>query len=170
MTLLDVLIVQLDDLRIGLSADVVHQIIAAAAIAPLPSGPSVVEGVLNVHGALVPVLDMRARFGLRAIPLDPDQHFVIADAGARRVALRVDRALHMASLGVETFEPADRVAPGVAHVSALVKAPDGVVLIHDLEQFLSLDEVRTLDDALEASREAQVDSAAKASVALEDAD
>ena len=151
MSLIDVLVVQLDALRIGLPADVVQEILAATTIAPLPAAPAIVEGVLNVRGVLVPVLDLRTRFGMRSVDLDPDQHFVIADAGARRVALRVDRALHVMSVAPDAFEAADQVVPGVPHVSALARLPDGVLVIHDLERFLSLDEARVMDEALSAA-------------------
>ncbi|MGH7465356.1 MAG: chemotaxis protein CheW [Longimicrobiales bacterium] len=162
MSLIDVLVVQLDDLRIGLPADVVREILAATTIAPLPAAPAIVEGVLNVRGLLVPVLDLRTRFGLRAVGVHPDQHFVIANAGARRVALRVDRALNVTSVAPEAFEAADRVVPGVPHVSALARLPDGVLVIHDLERFLSLDEGRDMDEALSAAGE-------QAAAATEDA-
>jgi purine-binding chemotaxis protein CheW len=148
MSLMQVLLIQLDALRIGLRTEGVRQIVAAVSITPLPAAPSIVEGVVNVRGVLVPVLDVRARFGLPPVGLDPDQHFVIADAGARRVALRVDRALNVMSVEPETFEAADSIVPGAAYVSALARLPDGVLVIHDLERFLSLDEARAVDEAL----------------------
>lgn len=148
MSLIDVLVVQLDALRIGLPARGVRQIITAATIAPLPSAPPVVEGVLNVRGTLIPVLDLRERFGLGARDVHPDQHIVIADAGARRVALRVDRALAVISISPDSLEPVDRVTAGVKHVSAVARLPDGVLVIHDLERFLSPDEARAVTEAL----------------------
>jgi purine-binding chemotaxis protein CheW len=65
------------------------------AVAPLPRAPPIVEGVINVRGTLVPVLDIRLRFGMSPHPPTLDQHLIIATSGAHVVALRVDRALEL---------------------------------------------------------------------------
>lgn len=149
MPALDVLIAHLGDRRIGLPASVVRHVVRAASITPLPAAPAIVEGVLNVHGSLLPVLDLRCRFGMPPEPLHTDQHFIIAEAGPRRVVLRVDRALDVARIDGRSLEPATEVVPGVHHAAALARMPDGVIVIHDLERFLSLDEERALDEAVE---------------------
>lgn len=148
MVLIDLLIAQLGDRRIALPADIVRHIDRAASITPLPAAPPIVEGVLNMRGSLMPVLDLRRRFSMAAVPLDPDQHFIIAEAGSRTVALRVDRVLDVVQIASDSFEPAEHVIPGVRHAVALARLPDGVLVIHDLEYFLSLDEAQALDEAL----------------------
>ena len=74
----------------------VRELVRAVAITPLPNAPAVIEGVVNVRGRVLPVLDVRARFRLPAKPLDPSDHFIVASAGPRGVILRVDRATHLA--------------------------------------------------------------------------
>jgi purine-binding chemotaxis protein CheW len=118
------------------------------AIAPLPSAPGIVEGVINAHGTLVPVLDIRQRFGLRRAPLTVDQHLVLAWAGRRLVALRVDRALELMAVEDCDIEPADRIAPGAEQVAGIARLADGLLVIQDLEQFLSLEEGERLDAAI----------------------
>jgi purine-binding chemotaxis protein CheW len=62
----------------------------------------------------------------------------------------VDRALELVEVSSEAIESADRVAPGVEHVEGVARLPEGLVVIHDLERFLSLDEGARLDTALRA--------------------
>jgi purine-binding chemotaxis protein CheW len=118
------------------------------AVAPLLDAPPIIEGVVDSRGRIVPVLDVRSRFGLPGRPLDTTQHFVLAEAGTRIVALRVDRALDLLEVPLADIESAARAAPGSRHTEGVARLPDGLVVIHDLERFLSLDEERHLDDAL----------------------
>jgi purine-binding chemotaxis protein CheW len=110
-----------------------------------------VEGVIDVHGTLVPVLDIRRRFGLPPIPVAPEHHLLIAQAGRRVVALRVDHAIDLVSVNEDAIESAARVVPGVEFVAGIVKLPDGLTLIHDLDRFLSLEEAGQVAAATEAA-------------------
>ncbi|MBI4538709.1 MAG: chemotaxis protein CheW [Gemmatimonadetes bacterium] len=134
--------------RFALGVSAVREVVRAVAVAALPKAPAIVEGVVNVRGALVPVLDIRTRFSLPSRAVWPDQHFIVASAGARVVALRVDRALDVVSVPAEALESASRVVPGIEYVVGLARLPDGVLVIHDLESFLALEEARQLDSAL----------------------
>lgn len=152
------LIFLLESARFGLKAVAVREVVRAVAIAPLPKAPAIVEGVINVRGRIVPVLDIRDRFNLAPKPLHPDQHFIIAQAGARLVALRVDRAAELLSVNAGAIEPPEQSTPGVEYVAGIVRLPDGLIVIHDLEAFLSLDEGSALDAATAATA-ATADSA-----------
>lgn len=124
------------------------EVTRAVAITRLPMAPAVIDGVINVRGEIVPVIDVRQRCGLAIRPLTPDQHFVIIRAGTRWVALRVDRALDLVTVDDGAIEAVTQSTPGTEYVSGIAKLPDGLLVIHDLERFLSLDESRQLDGAL----------------------
>jgi len=131
--------------RHGLPASAVQELVRAVAVVPLPRAPAGVEGVINLRGQVVPVLSLRARLGLPDRPLEPSDHFIIARTGQQHVALRVDRALDLVSLD------AAEVDPGIELVSAagwVARLPDGLVLIHDLNNLLSPSESAALADVL----------------------
>lgn len=139
--------------RFAVIAGVVQEIVRAVAVAALPRAPAIVEGAINFHGTIVPVLDIRHRFRLPSVPLHPDQHFIIAQTGPRLMALRVDRATEILEVDESTVEPASRSVPGAEYVGGIAKLPDGLLVIHDLERFLSLDEAAQVDAATaQASR------------------
>lgn len=137
--------------RFALPARLLHEVVRAVAIAPLPKAPPIVEGVINVRGTVVPMLDIRQRFGLSPTPVAPEQHVLIAQSGGRVVALRVDRAVDLVSVDDAAIESAARVVPGVEYVAGIAKLPDGLIVIHDLERFLSLEEAGQLDVAGDAT-------------------
>ena len=137
--------------QLALPAGVLLELTRAVAITPLPKAPPIVEGVINFRGVLVPVLDIRQRLGHPARALAPDQHFILARSGPRAVALRVDRVLELVSVADEAVESAAPVVSGLEHVAGLAKVSDGVLVIQDLERFLTLDEAREVDAAVAGS-------------------
>lgn len=138
--------------RFALDLPVVQELARAVSVVPLPRAPAVVEGVIDVRGTLVPVLDLRGRFGLPASPLRPSDHLVLARAADRLVALRCDRAEGIVSLPAGEVEDARRAVPEAGYVAGVVRLPDGLVLVHDLRTFLSGAEGAALDDSLAAAR------------------
>lgn len=133
--------------RLALRAAEVREVVRAVAVAPLPRAPDVVDGLINLRGEPVPVLDVRRRFGLAASEVLPGQHFVVARAGARTVALRVDRALELLEVPEEAIRSAEPAVSGAEGVEGIAVLPDGLLVIHDLTRFLSPDDAAALDEA-----------------------
>lgn len=155
----ELLVFELDDQRYALYLTAVREVVRAVALTRLPGAPGVVEGAINLRGRVVPVLDLRARFGLRPKPVDPDQHLILASAGGRLVALRTDRATRLTTVPVSGIDSAAEVTPAARQIAGVAKLPDGLVLIHDVEAFLTQAESEMLEAALEAeaARAAEVE-------------
>ncbi len=115
--------------RYGLRGDTVRELLRAVAITPLPNSAAHVEGVINVRGQIVPVLDLRRWLGLPARAVEPSDHFVVVSANVKVFALRVDRALALTQLEADAGTVDSPGSPGgfvrVARVS------DGLVLLPD---------------------------------------
>ena len=146
----EVLVFEVGGQTYGLPIADVRELVRAVAITPLPNAPAVIEGVVNVRGRVLPVLDIRARFRLPAKPLDPSDHFVVASAGARGVILRVDGATHLALVDETSIQAPETLGPSATYVAGVARLEDGLVLIHDLATFLSAAEAASLDEALRA--------------------
>lgn len=154
---MDILTFELDGQRYAFPADKIIQVVQMVAVSPLPGAPPVVEGVVNVRGKVVPVFDLRGRFGLPARPVDPGQHLIILSASPRIAAVRVDSAEDFISVPDAEVTPAAPLAEaGIAssatrHVAGIAATEDGTTVIYDLAAFLSLPESSTLDAALASS-------------------
>ena len=144
----EVLLFTLEAQRYALPLEDVRELVRAVRLTPLPRAPAVVEGLLNLRGELLPVLDVRRRFRLPTRRLSPSDHLIVAQAGARRFALRVDRAEGLLALEPDQLDPSPRELPGVGYVAGALKLPDGLVLLHDLRTFLSQAEALELEEAL----------------------
>lgn len=66
MSRLDLVVFVIDGQRYALSLGAVERVLPMVAVSPLPAGPAIALGVINVHGTIVPVVDVRRRFGLPA--------------------------------------------------------------------------------------------------------
>ncbi len=147
----EVLVFEIGGQRYALPAADVREIVRAVAITPLPRAPAIVEGVINLRGTIVPVLDLRSRFRLPAKALEPADHLIVARAGERLVALRVDRALELVELNAADVEEARGLVPGAEYIAWVARLPENLVLIHDLRTFLSRAEAQALEEALPAA-------------------
>jgi purine-binding chemotaxis protein CheW len=80
---------------LALPAGDVVQVLRNAATAPVPGAPPWVRGVLDLRGRVVPVIDVRARLGEGSRPPRPEDQLLVARAGARLVALEVERVVEV---------------------------------------------------------------------------
>lgn len=139
---------RLDAQRYALALSAVERIVRAVEVTPLPRGPDIVLGVIDVAGRVLPVLNLRRRFGLPEKEIDPESQFLIARTSRRTVVLVVDAAQEVIARVDTDIVDSERIVPGLNHVHGVAKLDDGLVLIHDLEKFLSLDEAQALDETL----------------------
>jgi purine-binding chemotaxis protein CheW len=138
----------LDERRYALSLGVVERIVAAVEITPLPQAPGIVLGVINIAGEVVAVLDVRRRLNLPARELQPADRFLIARTTRRRVVLVIDDALGVIELPPPAVTASSDVVPGMEQVQGIAQVDGDLVLIHDLEALLSLEDERVLDEAM----------------------
>lgn len=138
----------LDAGRYALPLAAVERIVRAVEVTPLPSAPPIVLGAIDVQGRVLPVFNLRRRFGLPERQIDPTSQFLIARSANRTVVLVVDAAREVLESPTSDTISAASIATGLEHIRGVIRMPDGLVLIHDLDVFLSAAESRALDEAL----------------------
>jgi purine-binding chemotaxis protein CheW len=126
----------------------VERIVAAVEVTPLPAAPEIVLGVIDVEGRVLPVLNLRRRFGLPDKDILPADQFLIAQTAQRAVVLVIDEAQGVIERSASEIVGPARIIPGLEQLQGVTKLEDGLALIHDLEKFLSLDEERSLQEAM----------------------
>ncbi len=129
----------------------VREVQRAVAITPLPGAPTIVEGVIDVRGDVVPVIDAGRRLGLPPRPLRTSDAFILLWTGSRLVALRADAVHWIDDLAEDAVSRAEQLVRGGAVVAGVARTPDGLVLLHDPEALLRQAEEDTLDQALSAA-------------------
>ena len=138
----------LDACRIAVPLLAVERVIRAAQVTPLPLAPGTVIGVINIAGDVLPVLNLRRKFRLPEREVDPTDHFVIARTTRGTLVMVVDVAYGVLAHQATAMTEAVSLTLDTEHISGALTLHDGLVLIHDVERFLSPAEGIQLDEAL----------------------
>lgn len=147
------MVFRLDDQGYALYLSVVEKVELAAEITSLPKAPEIVMGVVNWQGRVIPVINMRARFDLTLREIELTDRFIFARTRKRTVALIVDSVDGVVFRSGEDIVSPEHIVPGTEYITGVAKLEDGLLFIHDLDSFLSLDEEKALVCALESAPE-----------------
>ncbi len=139
----------LGERRYGLPLSAVDRVVRAVDLTSLPKAPDIVMGVVNVQGLIIPVINIRRRFRLSEREIALTDQMVIAKTTRRPIALLVDAVVGVLDFSEQEVVLAEDVLPDLQYLEGLLRLEDGLILIHDLERFLSLDEETALDRATE---------------------
>jgi purine-binding chemotaxis protein CheW len=145
---LEVLVFEIGGQQHAFPAAAIKELVPMVAFAPLPEHLTFIEGIINYRGAIVPLLDFRARLGLPTRPAVPSDHLIVAWAGERLAAVRVDRVMALVKLSANQVEAAERIATGLDSAVWVAQLPDRLVLVHDLHALLPRTEAARLAPVL----------------------
>jgi purine-binding chemotaxis protein CheW len=148
---IDVLVFSLDEPQYALPLSAVERVVRAVGITPLPKAPSIVLGVINAKGTIIPVLDVRSRFRLPFKEITCDDRFILARTPIRVVALAVNGVSGIREVAMDAIAVAKVTLPFAGYIHGVAALDDGLVIINDLDSFLSLGEEDALAMALSGS-------------------
>jgi purine-binding chemotaxis protein CheW len=147
-TLYKLVVFTLSEQRYALCLGAVERVFPFAEVTHLPQAPEVVLGVVNVRGRIIPVVDIRKRLRLPDRETNLSDRLIVAQTSRRTVALIADAVSGVVEGSKDELIAAETILPGLEYVEGVTKLEDGMILIHNLEKFLSLEEEKTLDQAL----------------------
>jgi purine-binding chemotaxis protein CheW len=142
----------------GLDIGVITEALRPLKITPLPHMPRFIEGVINLRGAIIPVVDLRKRFGLTNIQNDPRKMRMIITRGALYsgtgiakdlLGLVVDTVREVLHIPVRDIGPAPEAATSgqAGLIAGVAKVADRLVIILDISRVLSGEELAALAEA-----------------------
>ena len=126
----------------------VREVVRAVVIAALPGAPPIVEGVIDVRGELVPVLDIRARFELPPAELSASQRLVLVRTQGRKAALRVDQVIGIEHISADRWTDRAEILRGAHRIAGVARLAGELVLLHDLDTFLDDEEAASLTGSI----------------------
>jgi purine-binding chemotaxis protein CheW len=120
----------------------VQEIIRMMEITKVPRAPDFVEGVINLRGKVIPILDLRRRFGL--VTRDHDKHtrIIVIEISNMIVGFVVDSVSEVLRIPSNTVEPPPPVVSGLEseYISGVGKLADRLLILLDLDRLLSREE------------------------------
>ncbi len=124
----------------------VQEIIRMMPITKVPNAPAFVEGVINLRGKVIPVIDMRKRFGMKTAIHDSQTRIKVMDLGGQIVGFVVDAVCEVLRIKESTVEPPPAVVAGIGseYMRGVGKLEDRLLILLDLDKLLTETEMESL--------------------------
>ncbi|MCV6607787.1 MAG: chemotaxis protein CheW [Campylobacterales bacterium] len=133
----------IDDEQYGLDIDIVKEIIAMMNTTPVPKTPDYLQGVMNLRGNIIPVVNLRKKFGMVYKETDDRTAIVIVSIEGTNIGFIVDRVEEVLAVEKTQFSktPNFDTAIDSEFISKMVRTEEGVVMILDLKKAFDQDEL-----------------------------
>ncbi|MFH1052264.1 MAG: chemotaxis protein CheW [bacterium] len=143
----------LDSQGFALHLENIERIVRIVEVKPLPKAPEYILGSINFQGEFLPVINMRKLFLLEERDIDLNDQLIITQTEHRKVALWVDKVGDIVERSIDEIIKTDKVLLDIEYVEGLFEFEDGVILLHDLDKFLRLEQISLLKEALEKKKQ-----------------
>ena len=123
----------------GVPIQSLHEIVRVPEITAVPDAPDYLEGVINLRGKIVSVMDLRKRFGEKQVALNKQNRILVVEHSGRLAGLIVDSASEVLKIPAEAVEPAPAVFQdgGLNCVTGLGKVKGRLVVLLDMNKLLA---------------------------------
>jgi len=137
---------ELSNEHYGVDIGAVNTIIRMQEITEIPRTPDFVEGVINLRGSIIPVIDLRKRFGLPVGEITKASRIVVVEAGGQMIGMVVDAVAETLRLSADSIEPPSPVIASVdaEYLRGVGKQENRLVILLDLEKVLTAKELSSL--------------------------
>ncbi len=125
----------------------VREIIRPTTITSVPQAPSFIEGIINLRGHVVPVVDLRKRFGMEASEQSQDSRIIVVELGSRVVGFMVDAVSEVIRIDRSITEPPPELVSSIEarYITGVAKLNDRLLILLDLEQVLQERELEEME-------------------------
>lgn len=126
----------------GIDISAVEGIVKLQEITRIPQAPSYMEGITNLRGAVLPVIDLSKRFGQPAQETTRETRIVVAFAGDTKLGMIVSAVSEVLTIDDSVIEPPPPLASGISseYIVGVAKIDHRLVILLDLSKVLSMDE------------------------------
>ncbi len=138
----------------GVDIQTVKEVIRHKEITRLPKAPSFVKGVINLRGDVIPILDLRERFGLEHKEYTEMTRVIVVEVDDRSIGMVVDSVSHVLRIGQAEIEPPPPIVGGISaeYLRGVGKVGEKLIVLLNIDRILTVEEKVELDK-MEKSKE-----------------
>ncbi|HEY9723591.1 MAG TPA: chemotaxis protein CheW [Oscillatoriaceae cyanobacterium] len=140
-TLAQWIVLMLGGQAYALLVSAIQEIIRVPPVTPVPGAPECVEGVFNLRGRVVPIVDLARRLGLPSRERTKSSRVIIIQSGQRAVGLLVDAVTEVIDMGPDDWDAAGDILSGLPHAECFVgvsRVAERLLMALDLDRLLVL--------------------------------
>jgi purine-binding chemotaxis protein CheW len=140
----------------GVAIRFVQEIIGIQRITTVPDTPDFIKGIINLRGKIIPIIDVRLKFGKEEIPYNERTCIIVVEANGMFVGLIVDKVDDVLTLpdDMVSAAPDGRLGFENMYIQGVGNVDGQVLLLLDLDRFLRADEADAADRAIESGEAA----------------
>lgn len=132
-------IFNLTDKEYGLEIAQLHEVIRLRPITPIPDTADFVEGVISLHGKVIPLVNLRVKLGMERVNLLKTNRIIIVQVNAHHVGVIVDGVNDVIEIDTADINPPDEILKEAAYLVGVAKKAQRLILIVDMAKLLSAD-------------------------------
>ena len=139
---------QVNEREYAVDIDKVVEIIYFKPVTPIPKSPAFIEGIIDLRGSVIPIVDVKKRLGLGSDPdLHPD-YILIVKIQDRRLGIMVDRVREVLQIEMDKIESHHKIVRGrhSEFLTGVCKVGERLILLLDIETLLSTEEKDRLEE------------------------
>jgi purine-binding chemotaxis protein CheW len=131
----------------GLEILRVKEVIRLREITRLPRAPSFVKGIINLRGDVIPIIDLRDRFGLQPQEHTAMTRVIVVDVDSRLVGMVVDAASQVVRIPADQIQPPPPIVGGLSaeYIKGVGKLDSRLIILLNIDRILSHQEKTELD-------------------------
>ncbi|MDK2816830.1 MAG: purine-binding chemotaxis protein CheW [Moorella sp. (in: firmicutes)] len=154
---IQLVVFQLASETYGVDINHVQEIIRMQSITQIPRTPAFIEGVINLRGRIIPVIDLHKRFDLPRADITNNTRIMVVELGRVTVGMIVDSVSEVLRLPATSIEPPPPMISGidVAYLKGVGKWNERLIILLDLERVLRESEQRQLEQEIAAGVDAR---------------
>jgi len=136
----------------GIEITKIREIILVGEITRVPETPHYIKGLINLRSSVIPVIDLRARFGLAETPLTQDSRIMVLNVGQRTIGIVVDSVSEVLRVSEEQISPAPPTVAslGNEYMTGLVRLDEQLLILLDVDKLFGEQSKAAMDQAVAA--------------------
>lgn len=146
-----VVVFQLLDQNYGVDIEKVYEIIRMETITKVPRAPLFIEGVINLRGRIIPVIDLCKRFNLVGSVRAESSRIIIVEVGGATIGMIVDAVLEVLRIPVEKIEPPPPVVSGInaSYLKGIALWGERLIILFELDKIFYESEKAQISSQME---------------------
>ncbi|WP_304224950.1 chemotaxis protein CheW [Gracilinema caldarium] len=143
---------QLGEEHYGIDIMDVKEIVRVQDIRPIPNAPSYVEGIINLRGEIIPIINLHKRFHIKKAVVGEDEEllsgFIIIDLDGMKLGVVIDKIARVVTIENEQIQAPPQMLSGIGaeYIQGVIQNEEGYLIILDIRRLFNPKELQKINE------------------------
>jgi len=140
------LVFTINDQRYAMPVNIVETVVRIVEIMPIPGAKDYIKGIINFHGEVIAVIDLRHKFTLPDRQTELTDQLIIIQGSNRKFAVMVDSVIEVIQCDEDNVSTIESEIADQTFLTGVAKVQDGLILLNNFDYMFSSDEMKEIDE------------------------